>query len=261
MSLCVHHHRDLHWATFELTQLCAGSDWGEVGRKPYATVAELETIAKQELNVHGATIGKTDLARRLTKLRETQLQEAGFSTIGNFAKPHQRTVTNTLKLMKSLDGVKLVKKPVHKTEARSVAETSLLSAYTFAVTAAGSHFVVGERGAGYVPLATPDAGVVSTGTPSGRKSLLDMVSEANGGFPVYPVHPSMVFSTDDTTLFVFEGQDVSGGEKLGSDSESGSIHGHFRHGQSQKRSSSAIDGHDVCWRFPRAAVPHSDGPV
>ena len=44
---------------------------------------------------------------------------------------------------------------------------------------------------------------------------------------MYPVHPSMVFSTDDTTLFVFEGQDVSGGEKLGSDSESGSIHGHF----------------------------------
>jgi len=81
--------------------------------------------------------------------------------------------------MKSLDGVKLVKKPVHKTEARLVAETSLLSAYTFAVTDAVTHFVVGERSAGYVPLATPDAGVMSTGTPSGRKSLLDMVSEAN----------------------------------------------------------------------------------
>jgi len=61
-------------------------------------------IAKQELSVHGATVGKADLASRLTKFRDTQLEEAGFSITGNFAQPHQRTVTNSLKLMKSLTG-------------------------------------------------------------------------------------------------------------------------------------------------------------
>jgi len=105
MSLCVRQHHNMtaihcvciitphccsgvSLATFELTQRCACSDWGEVGRKPYATVSELKTIAKQELSMHGATVGKADLAWRLTKFRDTQLEEAGFSTTGNFTQPH-----------------------------------------------------------------------------------------------------------------------------------------------------------------------------
>ena len=66
-------------------------------------------------------------------------------------------MTNSLKLMKSLDG-EAGEEASAQNKARLVAGTSLLLAYTFAVTAAVAHFVVGERGAEYAFLPHPTPG-------------------------------------------------------------------------------------------------------
>ena len=36
--------------------------------------------------------------------------------------------------------------------------------------------------------------------------LVKMVSECNNNAPVYPILPGLVFSTEDSTMFVFKGK-------------------------------------------------------
>ena len=45
------------------------------------------------------------------------------------------------------------------------------------------------------------------------KETIEMVKVAFRAEEVYPANPNLVLSTDDTTLFVFEGKSVDGGDE------------------------------------------------
>ena len=48
--------------------------------------------------------------------------------------------------------------------------------------------------------------------PASVKETVEMVKVAFDTDEVYPVHPNLTLSTDDTTLFVFEGKSVECGD-------------------------------------------------
>ena len=45
------------------------------------------------------------------------------------------------------------------------------------------------------------------------KETVEMVKQAFGSDEIYPANPNLVLSTDNTTLFVFEGTSVEGGDE------------------------------------------------
>jgi len=185
----------------------------------------LQEIATELMSVRGSTIGREELAQKLERRREARLAAEGLSTIGGLATPCKKTVANTMNLLQAMPAFCNVKRPVHKAEKRLVAETSLMSAVTFASTAGATHFVEGVRRPEYEPL--PTMAAFASPPKSSSLTMQLMISKALGGVPVYPVHPAYVLSTDDTTLFVFEGTDVDDGARVCSREQRGNVHGTF----------------------------------
>ena len=85
-----------------------------------------------------------------------------------------------------------------KTEARFVSEHSVMGAYAYATTVLSTHFVEGPRPQN---LKKMKPALFSSAT----KETIDWVKTTYGTEWIYPVDPNLVLSTDDTTLFVFEG--------------------------------------------------------
>ena len=81
---------------------------------------------------------------------------------------------------------------VSKTEVREVAENSIRSTFSYAVTIAATHYDVGELQSGRSP--------VSKAT-EGAQLFERLVSEANEGLPVRPIFPQFLASTDDSGLY------------------------------------------------------------
>ena len=73
-----------------------------------------------------------------------------------------------------------------------------MSSISYLINVAASHFIVGSDNSSRSTL-LPKATV-------GAKKLHRLVSEANDGMPIFPVHPALITSTDDTTVFVFKGK-------------------------------------------------------
>ena len=84
--------------------------------------------------------------------------------------------------------------PTKKTIARAQAEKSLRSTMSFILTVALTSFIVGKAPKNHPALKR-------TGT-EGSQVLRDLVSSCYGNNAVYPILPSLLTSTDDTTLFV-----------------------------------------------------------
>ena len=85
-----------------------------------------------------------------------------------------------------------------KTESRFRSEHSVLMGYAYACTVLATHFIEGP-----IPRSLKkyrpdklDAGAVET---------MDWMKTALAANSIYPVNPNLVLSTDDTTLFAFEG--------------------------------------------------------
>ena len=78
---------------------------------------------------------------------------------------------------------------------RFIAENSLRSAFSFATTVLSAHFILDKS--------------LSDNTCNKlrieAKNTIDLVSKLNNNTPCMPVDPNLVFSTDDTTMCVYEG--------------------------------------------------------
>ena len=107
------------------------SDWGERGRRPYASTGKLQEIAQEMLSVHGSTLGRAELTQELQQRREVRLAAEGISTISGHVPPCKSTVVNTMNLLQAMPAFHNINRPVHKIEKRLIAETSLLSAVHF----------------------------------------------------------------------------------------------------------------------------------
>ena len=97
-------------------------------------------------------------------------------------------------------GSKVLSKYNMKTESRIIAENSILGAVGHLMCIVSTHFIVGNNNNSIVPVPP-----VKQAT-KGARLLEKLISEANDNTPVYPVHPGLIFSTDEQTSFVFKGK-------------------------------------------------------
>ena len=89
-----------------------------------------------------------------------------------------------------------------KTEKRFQSEHSLMMGYSYATTVLATHFIEGAvpRLLSKFRAENPDKDALMT---------TDSMKEALCAKEVYPVNPNLVLSTDNITLFVFEGANNS----------------------------------------------------
>ena len=91
-----------------------------------------------------------------------------------------------------------------KSDARFVAESSLRGVASYLMTIIGTHYILGE----------PDWLVSNVNKASyGAQLLYSLIKKENNGAEIRPAIPWNITSTDDITLFAFEGSTSQGGKK------------------------------------------------
>ena len=86
---------------------------------------------------------------------------------------------------------------VTKSTSRATAENSIRGSISTAATIASTHLIPVEE-------EDPDIRAELKTLPASTRLLINMVSTA-WGCAVYPVDPAYIYSTDDTTEYIFEG--------------------------------------------------------
>ena len=93
-----------------------------------------------------------------------------------------------------------------KTASRYRSENSVMCGYLYATTALMTMYFEGPR-----PSWMRD--VKFDKLSASTKETVEMVKQVFGLDEIYPANPNLVLSTDDTTLFLFEGTSVEGGDE------------------------------------------------
>jgi len=122
---------------------------------------------------------------------------------GQLGSPSEPSVSCYFELAASKLPVRLTKAMVQvKSTARYIAENSIMSATTFAITHAFSAFIVESPIDPPVP-SNQKPPSIDTAT-RGAQKLYKLVREANGGANIYPIKPGMLYSIDNSTVYAFK---------------------------------------------------------
>ena len=119
-----------------------------------------------------------------------------------------------------------------------------MSTISYLMTVAASHFIVSTDNSSHSTLLTKAA--------VGSKKPHRLVTAANDGLPIFPVHPALITSTNDTTVFVFKG--VAEKEKRWYLIENGASCKKQAHFTNDKRGTDHLNGSCVRLTFTLNAV-------
>lgn len=124
------------------------------------------------------------------------MKEKGLESYGHT--PNERTVRNYMSLGTASPEFRVVEKTVDKTEGRFTTENSRISAVGHAVSVAC---------ASYIPCSASQAyDIDDDDDPYNTATMMTNALKC----AVMPVHPSLLLSTDDTTVFAFVGKEETG---------------------------------------------------
>lgn len=150
----------------------------------------------------GARFSFKEVEAILGMLHLNKVEKQGLSSIGPTRKMSHQTVRNYMSAAAMIPNVSITqKKTFQKTNKRITAEKSLISAMSYLVTVAATSFCFGETPAQH-PFDEESIG-------PGAKKMLEMVQKEHQNAPLFPIHPQLLMSTDDTTLFAWEGKSES----------------------------------------------------
>ena len=114
------------------------------------------------------------------------------------------SVSRFFKLAADALPVRLTKAVVQiKSTARYTAENSIMSAAAFAITHALTALIVSSPDDSAIPSDQKPPPIEKA--TRGAQKLAKLVSKANDGATVYPIKPGMLFSTDNSTVYAFQG--------------------------------------------------------
>ncbi len=178
--------------------------WDETitrGRKPFATISDIKDIVQSLKKTPGRVFGENELKEKLQKIRKQGL-EKNFSAIGCLGKISNSSYTNYKTTTGCLGDISFVSNSIIKSNTQFTAEHSLMSTMSFLHTVATTHFRV------FDPTKT-NATYISDNITEGAKELIRRVKFANKNRPINCVRPQYLFSTDDTTEYIFLGADCN----------------------------------------------------
>ena len=97
------------------------------------------------------------------------------------------------------------KKLLKKTASRFRSEHSVMCGFSYALTALTTQYLIGRQ-----PSWMSDIDMANLSIPV--MDTINMVKKAFGVDDIYPANPNLVLSSDDTTIFAFEGKSIEGGD-------------------------------------------------
>ena len=171
--------------------------WPRMGRQPILDNASfMARVYKFEADENRA-VSKTDMNKILKDAKEEVARNKGNSSI-MVTSPTKRSRNNYMGLLPQLDPSRsLVKKVQQKSEARYIAERSIRNAVSHIMGVAVAHYQIG----------TPDPRLPKIEKASeGAQLLYKLVTKEFNGMEMRVILPMFISTTDDTTLFVFEGK-------------------------------------------------------
>ena len=174
--------------------------WPVIGRPPILTSEGFMSSVRNFEKDEGRAVGKKDMNQILNGAKVDSAKQRGISTL-SVVSPTNRTNDNYMAYLLQLDADRAKTFVIQqKSEARFIAERSFRNAVSFIMTVAVTHYLVG----------TPDPRLKSIDKATdGAKKLYKLIQKENGGSELKVVLPFFVSTTDDTTMFTFEGS-VSG---------------------------------------------------
>lgn len=171
--------------------------WGQRGRKAYASMSTFnETVMSSLGKSTGEVATVNDVQEILVGEKERQLRAKGIEPVN--VKVSVDTAKNYHSgLALHENGVPVGMSSTRpKTNTRWTAERSLISAMSFALVVAATHYRVVDR---------ERKGNFPDQATEGAKLLRDLVEEAHDGAPLYLVPPHRIMNHDDNARYFFEG--------------------------------------------------------
>ena len=116
-------------------------------------------------------------------------------------KVSDRTLTNYQALIAHQSDVSISKTVVTKSVGRFTAENSLISAMALLCVIAATHYVI-------VPEIRKELYHDAEESTQGASTMFKLMQKVHNDAPLFVVRPELIFSTDDTVQYAFEGKGV-----------------------------------------------------
>ena len=171
-------------------------EWLGVGQPPICNDINMAKIAQHCEHYLGKSYCKSNMKQMLEDKHTKKLKNAGSIKILENS-ISQSSVRNYTALLADQPNMSVSQSTTTKSNTRHGAENSIRGSISTLSLIAYTHFVPVDR-------QDPDLRQELKSLPNSVQMLSEMVSEA-WGCPVHPVHPALIFSTDDTTEYIFEG--------------------------------------------------------
>ena len=147
----------------------------------------------------GQTIKNDELLSIIKETRSKNIEAVGLVPICATKNPSHTSINNYKAVLASQSSVSINTTAISKTNNRYTAENSLISAMTFLVVIASTHFILANEEKDKIRKDMKDV-------PVGIKMLYDMASKVHGNLPVIPIKTQHIYSSTDTIMYVFEGK-------------------------------------------------------
>ena len=176
--------------------------WG-AGRPRHLSLATFDTIVKDSHHMNGKAVLKESFLDYIREEQATATRERGCEPITQIDfRPSNKTLNNYYAYLCSIEGMSIKTSTTVKTRTRYVAENSLISSMALVSVVAATHYNITVH-------SHPDVEKQIKEASKGVRMFYDIIRQVNNNAPVFPVRPELIFSTDDTTDYIFEGKGVT----------------------------------------------------
>ena len=183
------------------------------GRPETMKVDEAEAVVKQVMTEHTTDSNRFRLKNMTSKFEQKKKEKAEADGLD----PHSINCAISNKTAKATmvavamgedNNIGLTNsKSMTKTESRYISEHSIFMGYAYAATVLSTHCIEGNAPRHMIRKWKPNE------LSGYAKETMEWMKKAMNADKIFPVDPNLVLSTDDTTLFVFEGT-VKGDELI-----------------------------------------------
>jgi hypothetical protein len=174
------------------------SEWRVHGRPALADKTAIDDIAQKLEGSLGMTFGKKEVSKLLVEHQKQKIEETGYVPLNVPETINRQSLNNYIARLALHPNLSVATKTIRKSDTRQIAENNFRPAFNLALSVATSHFIE-------VPHEDPTVARDMKTLPKETRLLYDLVTSAVRG-PVVPVKPALLFSTDDSTQYVFEGR-------------------------------------------------------
>jgi len=169
------------------------------GRPPIATDREIAEAVAHFQKHNGGSLTKDEVKHIICKARNDRLEAAGFKVIIADDVSDQ-SVANYTAYIAIQPGISIAETTTVKTSTRFAAENSIRGSISLLAIIASTHFIPVKKNDPELRKLVKEL----SKTHPEVVMLMNMVSDALGT-AVFPILPQYIYSTDDTTEYIYEG--------------------------------------------------------